>query len=80
MCTFIMGGGIGGTEKKLRKASTDYECANRVKYKQPNANGASRHQKSHNCYAEFGATGTKGATNSHACIFSRSDSVICNPM
>ena len=64
-----MGDGIGGTEKYLGHTSTDIECAYFVRYKEPNANGASWNQKIHSCYAEFGATGHDGRSVYRTCLF-----------
>ena len=64
-----MGDGIGGTEKLLGPASTDDECANLVRSREPSANGASRHQVVSLCYAEFGAIGSDGKSSYRTCLF-----------
>ena len=64
-----MGDAVGNTYKKLGQTTTDDECADLVRSKEPMANGASRGQVTGPCYAIFGATGTDCNSDFQTCLF-----------
>lgn len=49
--------------------TTDDECANVVRRKEPTANAATRGQKTGPCYAGFGATATDNQSDFRTCFF-----------
>ena len=64
-----MGDAIGGTYVQLGYTTTDYECADLVRSKKPNANGATWDPDTQICYAQFHARGIDGASLWRTCIF-----------
>ena len=65
-----MGNAIGGTYKRIGSTTTDDECADLVRSKEPNANGATRGQNTGPCYANFRATNTNCQSKFRTCLFS----------
>ena len=57
VCPFSLGDGSGGTEKYLKRTSSEAECSAYVKSARPTANGATWGTGNRKCYAEFGMTG-----------------------
>ena len=64
-----MGELTGGGGEQVGVTSTDDECANLVRRTDPKANGASRHQNSGRCYAEFKTTSSDTDRNWRHCVF-----------
>ena len=64
---FVVGDGIGGTEKQIGKTDTENECADLVLSKESSANGAT--WGTGKCFAEFGATEINGAPSWRTCLF-----------
>ena len=60
---FVVGDGIGGTEKLIGAASNREECKRMVRAREPAANGATFPTRTGrgNCYAEYGMTGVSGS-------------------
>ena len=67
ICTFVVGDGIGGTNRRIGTTTTEDRCARLVRIKEPSANGATWGDK--NCWAEFGATGNDGNNAWQTCFF-----------
>ena len=69
---FVVGDGGGGTEKKLGVAANREECAELVKIREPNANGAtfSNSAGPGSCFAEFEMSRVNANKKYQTCLFS----------
>ena len=67
ICKFVVGDGIGGTNRRIGTTTTEDRCARLVRIKEPSANGATWADKE--CWAEFGATGSDGNSAWRTCLF-----------
>ena len=69
---FVVGDGEGGTEKKLGVAANREECAELVKNREPNANGAtfSNSAGPGKCFAEFEMSRVNENKKYQTCLFS----------
>ena len=69
---FVVGDGGGGREKKLGVAANREECAELVKIREPNANGAtfSNSAGPGNCFAEFQMSRVNANKKYQTCLFS----------
>ena len=64
-----MGDAIGGTYIHLGYTTADYECADLVRSKTTNANGATWDTDTQICYAQFHATGIDDKSLWRTCMF-----------
>ena len=69
---FVVGDGGGGREKKLGVAANREECAELVKIREPNANGAtfSNSAGPGSCFAEFQMSRVNANKKYQTCFFS----------